>query len=150
MGQQYAEPHWSPGSARLPGGNILTLATLAPTATSYTDNTASSALEYIYRLYAYDGSGNMTYSPAVLVSARKFEAETLTVANYWSQAGGTARTLGTDTNLSNSNGEILDSNTVGDYITFLMPNLAAGTYDIRVGLKNYYARGQFRLGRARG
>ena len=135
---------------RLPGGMYSTVATLAPTATSYTDTAATSNMQYIYRIYAYDGAGDFTYSPAVLAGARKFETESLTVVNYLSQAGGTARPLGNDANLSNSNGEILDSNTVGDYITFLIPNVTAGNYDVRVGVKNFFARGQFQtqVGRA--
>ncbi len=130
---------------RLPGGMYYTIATLAPTATSYTDTAATSNMQYIYRLYAYDSGGDETYSPALLAGARKFEAENLTVVNYLSQAGGTARALGADANCSNGNGEILDSNTIGDYLTFLVPNVTAGVYDVRVGVKNFYARGQFQL-----
>jgi hypothetical protein len=75
----------------------------------------------------------------------KSEAENLTVANYLSQAGGTARLIGTDANLSNSNGMILDSNNTGDYMTFVLPNVAAGTYDVTIGVKDYYSRGKFQL-----
>jgi beta-glucanase (GH16 family) len=78
-------------------------------------------------------------------AATKSEAENLTIPNYYSKVGGTARLIGTDANLSNSNGIILDSNNVGDYVTFLVPNVAAQTYDVTVGVKDYYSRGQFQL-----
>ncbi len=130
---------------RNPGGTYAAIATLPSTATSYTDTTATSNLSYIYRLFVSDTAGDVTYSPAVLMGARKYEAESLTVVNYLSQSGGTARAIGADPNLSNGNGEILDANTIGDYITFLVPNVAAGTYDVRIGVKSYNARGQFQL-----
>ncbi len=75
----------------------------------------------------------------------KYEAENLAVPNYFSKSGGTARLIGTDANLSNSNGVILDSNDVGDYVTFTVPNVAAGRYDVTVGMKKNTSRGQFQL-----
>ncbi len=77
-------------------------------------------------------------------AAKKFEAESLTVANYVSQAGGTARVM-TDTPLSNGSAVILDSNNVGDYFTLVVPNISAQKYDVRVGIKKSTSRGQFQL-----
>jgi hypothetical protein len=73
------------------------------------------------------------------------ETENLTVPNYLSAAGGTAYILPTDTNMSNSDGTALQSNNVGDYVTYLVPSVAAGTYDVRVGMKKNNSRGQFQL-----
>ena len=78
-------------------------------------------------------------------AAHKYEAESVAIPNYFSKAGGTARLIGTDANLSNSNGVILDSNDAGDYVTFTIPNVAAGRYDVTVGVKNNTSRGQFQL-----
>jgi hypothetical protein len=126
-----------------PGGTYTTIATLSGTATSYTDSTVSSNQTYVYRLYAYNGT-DFTYSPTVVVSARRFEAESLTVPNYFSKAGGTVRIV-SDSNFSNGSGRILDSNYIGDYVTFLLSSVAAGSYDVKVGMKNFYSRGQFQL-----
>jgi hypothetical protein len=79
------------------------------------------------------------------VNSALYQAENLTVANYHSAAGGTVRVLTADTSLSASQGSILDSNNIGDYVTYLLPNIAAGTYDVRIGVKNFTARGQFQL-----
>ncbi len=81
--------------------------------------------------------------------AQKFEAENLTIPNYYSKSGGTARIF-SDPNLSNSAGVILDSNDIGDYLTFLVPNISVQTYDITVGVKDYFSRGEFQcqIGRA--
>ncbi len=74
-----------------------------------------------------------------------WETESLTVPNYLARSGGTERILPTDANLSNADGTILDSNDVGDYVTFLVPNIAAGPYNIKVGIKDYPNRGKFQL-----
>ncbi len=79
------------------------------------------------------------------VLPRNFETENLTVANYVSASGGTERIMPVDPSLSNADGTILDSNNIGDYVTFVVPNIAVGTYDVRVGVKKYPARGIFQL-----
>ncbi len=78
-------------------------------------------------------------------AAKKFEAESITVANYLSQAGGTARVITADSILSNSSAMILDSNNTGDYVTFVVPNISAQTYDVRIGVKKTTSRGIFQL-----
>ncbi len=83
-------------------------------------------------------------SPQYILPA-KFETENLTVANYVSASGGTERVLPVDPSLSNSDGTILDSNNIGDYVTFVLPNIGAGTYDVRVGVKKNPSRGEFQL-----
>jgi hypothetical protein len=80
----------------------------------------------------------------------RFEAESLEIPELLVQAGGDGfHHIGPDTNLSNSDGIQLDSNTVGDYISFLVPNIAARSYDVTVGIKKNTARGIFQLSASR-
>lgn len=44
---------------------------------------------------------------------------------------------------------MLTANAVGDFITFTVPAIAAGSYNVRVGVKKYYNRGSFQLAAAR-
>jgi len=37
---------------------------------------------------------------------------------------------------------MVDSNAVGDYVTFRIPNIPAGTYDVRVRYKKHPSRGK--------
>ncbi len=78
--------------------------------------------------------------------AQVFETESLAVPAY---AGPDYRIL-SDTNMSSGGGVILDSNAVGNFITFTVPNIAAGTYDVRVRVKDFNTRGiwQLSIGRA--
>ncbi len=85
------------------------------------------------------------YQARAIATGVCYQAEGLTIANYLSAAGGSARQLGTDTSLSNSNGMILDSNNAGDYMTFVVPNISAGNYNIKVGVKKNTSRGIFQL-----
>ncbi len=85
------------------------------------------------------------YQVRAIATGITYQTEGLTIPNYVSASGGTARLLGTDANLSNSNGSILDSNNTGDYVTYLLPGVAAGNYDVRVGVKKNAARGIFQL-----
>ncbi len=75
----------------------------------------------------------------------RYEVEKLTVANFLSAAGGTVRSMGPDVSLSNGDGKILDSNNTGDYMTFVMPNISAGSYNLKVGIKPNASRGIFQL-----
>ncbi len=88
----------------------------------------------------YQAFATATHSPAA-----NYETEVLSVPNYLSQAGGTVRIITGDANFSNSQGSILDSNNVGDYVTYLLPNVPAGSYDVTVGVKKFTSRGQFQL-----
>ncbi len=78
-------------------------------------------------------------------TATRYEVENLISPNYSSAAGGVHRMIGPDASLSNSDGDLLESNNVGDYLTYLLPNIAAGSYNVKVGIKKYSARGQFQL-----
>lgn len=76
------------------------------------------------------------------------EAENLTVPAY---SGPTAPRLITgDPGFSNSAGSILDSTAAGQYVTYLLSNISAGSYDLRIGMKKNSTRGiwQLNVGRA--
>ncbi len=88
---------------------------------------------------AYEYVGNATL---------KFEAEQLTVQNYWTQSGGAVRNIGPDSNLSNSDGIIIDSANTNDQVTFLLPAVPAGNYTVYVGQKNFPSRGIYQLSAA--
>jgi hypothetical protein len=133
----------------VPGGTYSVVATgLAGTTTTYTDTTAGPNSIYAYRIRAYDGSGNLTYSPAVLAvtgaaSGTKYEVENLTVVAAivgGVQTSGQPR-LVSDSRFSNGEGDILDATEVGDYVTYLLPSLTAGNYDLRIGVKDFNPRG---------
>jgi hypothetical protein len=79
------------------------------------------------------------------IAEQKYETENLTVPNYYTKSGGTERLITDDPNLSNSTGTILDSADIGDYVTFTVPNVAAGTYDVRVRVKRFNTRGIWQL-----
>jgi chitinase len=66
-----------------------------------------------------------------------FQSESLTVEN---SSGDTIRVLN-ETAASGGKSVIMDSNAVGDYVTFRIPNIAAGTYSVRVGIKKHPSRG---------
>ncbi len=75
-----------------------------------------------------------------------YETESLTVA---AQSSATHRII-TDPAFSGGEGTILDATVVGDYVTYLIPAISAGTYDVRVGVKKFNTRGiwQLAIGRA--
>ncbi len=70
--------------------------------------------------------------------ALQFETENLTVAG---QTAGITHRLVSDSRYSNGVGTILDSNAVGNFVTYVVPGLAAGNYDLQVGVKNFTGRG---------
>ncbi len=70
-----------------------------------------------------------------------FEVESLTVPSY---AGPDYRIV-TDSNFSGGAGVILDSTAVGNYINFLVPNVSARAYDVRVGVKKINTRAIFQM-----
>jgi hypothetical protein len=85
------------------------------------------------------------FSPNSTPTIHNYEVEDLAVPNFQSQSGGSYACLGGDSNLSNGDGVILYSNNIGDYITFTLPNVPAGLYNVTVGVKETNSRGQFQL-----
>ncbi len=75
-----------------------------------------------------------------------YEAESLSVA---AQSSATHRII-TGPSFSNGAGTILDATVVGDYVGYTVPNVTAGSYDVRVGVKKFNSRGivQLSVGRA--
>ncbi len=91
------------------------------------------------QLYSFD-CGSMV-AAMLCVPPPIEEVENLTVPQY---SGPDFRVL-TETGLSAGAAIILDSTAVGNEITFLVPNIAAGTYDVRVGVKKANTRGIWQL-----
>ncbi len=75
-----------------------------------------------------------------------YETENLTAAAV---SGPTPR-LVSETGYSNGQAIILDSTAVGNYVTFKVPAVSSGVYDVTVGVKNFTGRGiwQLYVGRA--
>jgi hypothetical protein len=96
-------------------------------------------------IYTANGGSNQNWT-LYNYSTRVFEAESQIVA---STSGDTHR-LVADPGYSAGQGTVLDSNAVGDYVGYLIQNVAAGSYDIRVGVKKLNTRGivQLAIGRA--
>ncbi len=75
-------------------------------------------------------------------NGRVFQTENLTVA---AQTAGITHRTGTDTRFSNGVGTFFDSTAAGQFVTYAVPDVAAGTYDVRVGVKDWNVRGIFQL-----
>ncbi len=97
----------------------------------YTDGYIGSAPD----IGAYE-NGNPRWT-----AGARYEAETLVVPN---SSGDTVRVFAGDF-LSDGNASIIDANAVGDYVTYLVPNLPQGSYHVFVGTKKFASRGQFQL-----
>ncbi len=78
-------------------------------------------------------------SPSTLLH---FETENLTVATHTT---GITERVGTDVRFSGSAGTFLDSTATNQSVTFIVPNVAQATYDVRVGMKNLNTRGIWQL-----
>jgi hypothetical protein len=82
-----------------------------------------------------------TTSTGGALPTRTYETEGLTVLG---SSGDTVRDF-TDSQMSNGAGNIIDATAAGDYVTYMVPSVAAGTYSVRVGAKKYNTRGIFQL-----
>ncbi len=69
------------------------------------------------------------------------ETESLAVA----QTSGDTHRVFAGSGFSGGYGTILDANAVGDYVTYVIPSVAPGTYNVRVGVKKANTRGIFQL-----
>lgn len=69
------------------------------------------------------------------------EVESLQV---YASSGDNVKTA-SDPLMSGASGTTYQATSVGDYITFTVPNVTQQTYDIRVGVKDYNTRGIFQL-----
>ncbi len=77
-------------------------------------------------------------------STQQFETESLTAT--WT-SGRTHRII-TSTSFSGGEGTILDATAVNDQVTYTLPDIGAGTYDVRVGVKKTTTRGIYQLAAA--
>ena len=75
-----------------------------------------------------------------------FQTESLTAV----QTSGDTHRIFSEAGLSGGSGTILDANAINDYVIYNVPNVAAGTYDVRIGVKEFNTRGtwQLSIGRA--
>ncbi len=70
-----------------------------------------------------------------------YEAEDLDVH----ASSGQSFTLNSDLGYSNGHGMIFNATGVGNNVTLIVPNIAAGSYDVRIGVKKYTSRGIVQL-----
>jgi hypothetical protein len=89
-------------------------------------------------------SGGVDFITGGAAGTSFFEAESLAI-----NASTDTVDLVSDVNYSNGQGDILRSNAVGDSVTYLVPNISAGTYTVSVGMKKNTTRGQFQLSASR-
>jgi hypothetical protein len=80
---------------------------------------------------------------AAHLSKAPFQFETENLTATWT-SGVTHRVID-DSNFSNGAGTILDATAVGNEVTYTVPGLAAGNYDVQVGVKKYNTRGVWQL-----
>ena len=112
---------------------------------------AGASLDFVLGDVASEWSSAPTSAPPSFgpnSNPQRYEAESLTVAAYFAPD----YRIVSDTSYSGGKAVILDANAVGDSITFSIPNIPAGTYDVRVGVKEHPDRGawQLSIGRAGG
>jgi Domain of unknown function (DUF5010)/DUF5010 C-terminal domain len=85
-------------------------------------------------------SGNVNFNWWQIASPTKYEAESLSVEQAMP-----ASHVASDSNLSGGEGQQLDATASGNSLTLVVPNVAAGTYDVILGVKNYVSRGIWQL-----
>jgi hypothetical protein len=78
----------------------------------------------------------------VITLNQPYEAENLAIA---AQTTGTTVTNSSDTSLSNGAGSFFNATAANQYITYDVPSVSSGTYDVRVGVKYYNNKGQWQL-----
>jgi hypothetical protein len=101
---------------------------------------------WIYDDFVGNGEAAQYASAINAAFTNTYEAENLTVAAL----NGPTPRLVTDTGYSNGEAIILDSTAVGNYMTFKVPAVSSGVYDVKVGVKKFTGRGiwQLYVGRA--
>ncbi len=70
-------------------------------------------------------------------------------ANLTINSSSTTVDVVSDPTYPNGQGDILRATKAGDYVTFLVPNIAACSYNVSVGVKKFPSRGQFQLSASR-
>ncbi len=93
------------------------------------DAGASCIAQVVYQEIAY-----------LTPSTQTFETENLTVA---AQTSGVTYRSATDTRFSNGSGNFFDSTAINQFVTLDVPNIAAATYNVCVGVKGWNNKGVF-------
>src|SRR5207302_309869 len=76
----------------------------------------------------------------VITLNQPYEAENLAIA---AQTSGVTVTNSADTSFSNGAGSFFNATAANQYITYDVPNVSAGSYNVRVGVKNFNNKGQW-------
>jgi hypothetical protein len=125
-------------------GNLNPTSEAGAGSSTLTVNTSTSTAPGNYTLtITGTSSANVTHNTTVTLSvitasgATTYEAESLAIA---ATSGDSVQT-NTESGYSNGQGVQYNANGAGDFITFRLPNVAAGTYDVVVGYKTYTSRG---------
>ncbi len=85
-------------------------------------------------------TGNVNFNWWQYAQATKYETESLVTVQAVP-----ASHVASDSNLSGGAGQQLDGTAVGNLLTLTVPSVSAGTYDVIVGMKNYFNRGIWQL-----
>ena len=117
---------------------------LAATSASYTYETPGT---YRISLLVWDNVGRGAHAEKTLtVIPVKFETENLAVA---AQTSGVTERVATDARFSNDAGTFFDATAVSQFVSYDVPNVGAGTYDVRIGVKDWNNKGIWQLNIAR-
>jgi hypothetical protein len=89
-----------------------------------------------------DGRGAHAEQTVNVGSGTWYEAESLSVA---AQTSGITARVGTDPYLSAGAAAFFDATASGQYVTYATSSITAGTYDVRIGIKEENNKGQWQL-----
>ncbi len=89
-----------------------------------------------------DNSGDKRTFYTAITLAQPYEGENLAIA---AQTSGVTNTTSSDPNFSNGAGVYFNATAAGQYVTYTVPSVFAGTYDVRVGVKNWNNKGTWQL-----
>jgi hypothetical protein len=89
-----------------------------------------------------DGTTSQRVFYVVITLNQPYEAENLAIA---AQTSGITVTNSADPSFSNGEANFFNATAANQSITYDVPSVSAGTYDVRVGVKNYNNKGQWQL-----
>jgi hypothetical protein len=123
--------------------NVMTGST--PQTTQFTLPSGLPSGSYALQVVANGNpSASVNFKTGGTSGSAFFEAEALTVNASSDTVSDIAEAA-----YSSGQGDILYANAVGDYVTYLVPNVSAGTYTVSVGVKESNLRGIFQLSGSR-
>lgn len=115
--------------------------TAAHAAMVYGDATHASMADWIEDQMGWGTTGALFPYNSWASNTAVDQTESLTVQSF---TGPTHRVI-TWTGFTNGSGTIIDATAVGNQVTYVIPGVTAGVYDIRVGCKNLNTRGIWQL-----